>query len=218
MKTFLSNAKKFFAKLPVMIVAVVIAVAGLAIYIGLLARPVSTGMAYSFTKTLTEEDGVQGGATIEYKIIFNGNKANIVVYSYEAGEEKSEQQSGEFWTLRNGNKILLLTSSQDMTQEEYDAAVAELKNDKESWDAIWAGELNASDAAVMKINAFKLSAFGETSSLDGLDELTCDGAVIFAAVFGVFEVLFLAVAGLSVALYIIGKGKAPKEEQPKQEA
>lgn len=217
MKTFLSNAKKFFAKLPVMIVAVVIAVAGLAIYIGLLARPVSTGMAYSFTQTLTEEDGVQGGATIEYKIIFNGNKANIV-YSYEAGEEKGEQESGEIWTLRNGNKILLLTSSQDMTQEEYDTGVAELKSDKEVWDAIWAGELNASDAAVMKIDAFKLSTFGETSSLDGLDELTCDGAVIFAAVFGVFEVLFLAAAGLSVALYVIGKGKAPKEEQPKQEA
>lgn len=217
MKTFLSNAKKFFAKLPVMIVAVVIAVAGLAIYIGLLARPVSTGMAYSITQTLTEEDGVQGGATIEYKIIFNGNKANIV-YSYEAGEEKGEQESGEFWTLRNGNKILLLTSSQDKTQEEYDAAVAELKSDKEVWDAIWSGEFNASDAAVMKIDAFKLSTFGETSSLDGMDELTCDGAVIFAAVFGVFEVLFLAAAGLSVALYVIGKGKAPKEEQPKQEA
>ena len=217
MKTFLKKEKKFFAKLPVMIVAVVIAVAGLAIYIGLLARPVSTGMAYSITQTLTEEDGVQGGATIEYKIIFNGNKANIV-YSYEAGEEKGEQESGEFWTLRNGNKILLLTSSQDMTQEEYDAGVAELKSDKESWDAIWAGELNASDAAVMKIDAFKLSTFGETSSLDGLDELTCDGAVIFAAVFGVVEALLLAAAGLSVALYIIGKGKAPKEEQPKQEA
>lgn len=39
--------KKFLSKLPVMIVFVVLAVAVLGLYIGMLARPVSYGMTYS---------------------------------------------------------------------------------------------------------------------------------------------------------------------------
>ena len=56
--------KKFLGKLPVMLTFVVVAVLVLGVYIGLLARPVATGMTYSYTMDKDEVSKSEGMASI----------------------------------------------------------------------------------------------------------------------------------------------------------
>lgn len=46
--------KKFLSKLPVMIVCLSLVVVGLAVYIYMLARPVSYGMTYTYSHVVAE--------------------------------------------------------------------------------------------------------------------------------------------------------------------
>ncbi len=187
--------KKSLSKLPVMIVFLVLSVACLGVYIGLIARPVSYNMAYTLNITITEENQETYGEPVGTKIkgsyiVVDDTRMQSVM---QTGD--SEPEEVEMRIIRNGNKILLIPIT--MTDEEYNQMVEEAKADEEQWNAIWNDDTN--NPLIMTINAFKM----RSEPLP--DALVCNGAIVFAVVFGVFELALIVFAVLSVVFYIKGK-------------
>lgn len=195
--------KKFLSKLPVMIVFLVLSVACLGVYIGLLARPVSYNMAYTLNITITEENqevyGEPVGTEIKgsYKVVDDTRMQSVM----QTGEQEAEEI--EMRIIRNGNKILLIPIT--MTDEEYNQFVEEAKADEEQWNATWNDEAN--NPLIMTVNAFKM----QSEVLP--DDLVCNGAIVFAVVFGVFELALIVFAVLSVIFYIKGKKEQNQTQQ-----
>ena len=200
--------KKFLSKLPVMIVFLVLSVACLGVYIGLLARPVSYNMAYTLNITITEENQETYGEPVGTKIkgsyiVVDDTRMQSVM---QTGD--SEPEEVEMRIIRNGNKILLIPIT--MTDEEYNQMVEEAKADEEQWNAIWNDDAN--NPLIMTINAFKM----QSEPLP--DALVCNGAIVFAVVFGVFELALIVFAVLSVVFYIKGKkGQSQTQQESVQD-
>ncbi len=200
--------KKFLSMTPVMAVLLVLALGGLGLYIGLLARPVSYGMPYTYSQTLEgtgyeELDGQTQVMTINFK------SGKQVTMFNKIGEESD---SRDFWYVQNGNKVWLVPPVEEsITEEEFDQFIELLKADKEEWDAIWNGE--GQDLQILQINAF------EISSVDGSSDQTlkCTGAIVFAAVWGAIEVALIAVAALSLTFYLKGKKQESKPAETEQQ-
>lgn len=195
--------------MPVMIVFVALAVIGLLVYIPMLARPVSYGMTYVYTHTVTEEDaatlGEEVGTEITLKLnIKNDEKVTMTMLTNGEGDE------GEAWIVRNGNKFILIPRS--MTEEEYRQIVDELKANEEEWN-------DTSGQLMFEVNAFKITP-SEFLAQYGYGEMTCNGAIIFAVLWGVLEVALIVFASLSVVFFVKGKKTAPEttEEQTSNEA
>ena len=200
--------KKSLSKLPVMIVFLVLSVACLGVYIGLLARPVSYNMAYTLNITITEENQETYGEPVGTKIkgsyiVVDDTRMQSVM---QTGD--SEPEEVEMRIIRNGNKILLIPIT--MTDEEYNQMVEEAKADEEQWNAIWNDDAN--NPLIMTINAFKM----QWEPLP--DALVCNGAIVFAVVFGVFELALIVFAVLSVVFYIKGKkGQSQTQQESAQD-
>ena len=198
--------KKFLSKLPVMIVFVVLAVAVLGLYIGMLARPVSYGMTYSGAIPMdpaSEE-------TIDSEMKFINSRIVIVEATMSDGTE-----SMRMWYLRDGNKIITLgpvasddsTSGYGMTEEDYNTAVEQYFSATEEEKTAMIEMLGG----YAEINAFTMG--DETASL------TCTGAIVFAVIMGVVEVALIAFAVLSVVFFVLKKKKPQTEEtQTEQQA
>ena len=198
--------KKFLSKLPVMIVFVVLAVAVLGLYIGMLARPVSYGMTYSGAIPMdpaSEE-------TIDSEMKFINSRIVIVEATMSDGTE-----SMRMWYLRDGNKIITLgyvasddsTSGYDMTEEDYNTAVEQYFSATEEEKTAMIEMLGG----YAEINAFTMG--DETASL------TCTGAIVFAVIMGVVEIALIAFAVLSVVFFVLKKKKPQTEEtQTEQQA
>ena len=195
--------KKFLSKLPVMIVFVVLAVAVLGLYIGMLARPVSYGMTYSGAIPMdpaSEE-------TIDSEMKFINSRIVIVEATMSDGTE-----SMRMWYLRDGNKIITLgyvasddsTSGYDMTEEDYNTAVEQYFSATEEEKTAMIEMLGG----YAEINAFTMG--DETASL------TCTGAIVFAVIMGVVEVALIAFAVLSVVFFVLKK-KSPQTEETQTE-
>lgn len=200
--------KKSLSKLPVMIVFLVLSVACLGVYIGLLARPVSYNMAYTLNITITEENQETYGEPVGTKIkgsyiVVDDTRMQSVM---QTGD--SEPEEVEMRIIRNGNKILLIPIT--ITDEEYNQMVEEAKADEEQWNAIWNDDAN--NPLIMTINAFKM----QSEPLP--DALVCNGAIVFAVVFGVFELALIVFAVLSVVFYIKGKkGQSQTQQESAQD-
>lgn len=195
MKNLIEKSKGIMKKQTVMIILLVVALFFTALYIGVLARPISYGMAYSASIAVEGETPVD--LTIKFK------NSEVMVYS-ASGEEQGQkvEMEVEFFIITNGNKFIRVGIKGDgtgdtMTQEEYDTLVAGLKADKEAWDAGW-----ASGEGVFTINAFSMLYEGE--------DLTCNGAIAFAVVMGVVTVAAIVFAGLSLNLYIKDRKAGPQ--------
>ena len=197
--------KKFFSKLPVMIVFVVLAVAVLGLYIGMLARPVSYGMTYSGAIPMdpaSEE-------TIDSEMKFINSRIVIVEATISDGTESMPMR---MWYLRDGNKIITLgyvasddsTSGYDMTEEDYNTAVEQYFSATEEEKTAMIEMLGG----YAEINAFTMG--DETASL------TCTGAIVFAVIMGVVEVALIAFAVLSVVFFVLKK-KSPQTEETQTE-
>ena len=195
--------KKFLSKLPVMIVFVVLAVAVLGLYIGMLARPVSYGMTYSGAIPMdpaSEE-------TIDSEMKFINSRIVIVEATMSDGTE-----SMRMWYLRDGNKIITLgpvasddsTSGYGMTEEDYNTAVEQYFSATEEEKTAMIEMLGG----YAEINAFTMG--DETASL------TCTGAIVFAVIMGVVEVALIAFAVLSVVFFVLKK-KSPQTEETQTE-
>ena len=192
MKNLIEKSKGIMKKQTVMIILLVVALFFTALYIGVLARPISYGMAYSGSIAVEGETPVD--LTIKFK------NSEVMVYS-ASGEEQGQkvEMEVEFFIITNGNKFMTVGMKGDgtgdtITQEEYDAIVAEYKA---NWDAVW-----ASGERVATINAFSMSSADE--------DLTCNGAIAFAVVMGVVTVASIVFAGLSLNLYIKDRKTGPQ--------
>lgn len=196
--------KNFLKKMPVMIVFTTLAVIGLLVYILLLARPISYGMAYIYSHTVTEEEstamGEAAGTEISMKIqIKSDEKADYTIVTNGESEEL------EVWILRNGNQFILIPVT--MTDEEYHQQVDELKADEEAWNALWNDTTGQN--ALFNVNAFKITPSSYLAE-SGAGELICNGAIIFAVLWGVFEIALIVFASLSVVFFVKGKKTALK--------
>ena len=197
--------KKFLSKMPVMAVLLVLALGGLGLYIGLLARPVSYGMPYTYSQTLEgtgyeEVDGQTQNVTINFE---SDEKATLKM---EMNGEVSERT---YWTVRNGNKVWFVADANSFTYEQFKEAIKEIKADANEWDAIWSED--SSDIQIFHVNAFEIS-----SNLSP-DTFKCTGAIVFAAVWGVVEVALIAVAALSLTFYLKGKKQESKPAETEQQ-
>lgn len=206
--------KNFLKKMPVMIVFVALAVIGLLVYIPMLARPVSYGMTYVYSHTVTEEEstsmGEAAGTEISMKIqILSDEKANLTNIT------NGESEEIEVWILRNGNQFILIPVT--MTEEEYHQQVEELKADEEAWNALWND--TEGQNVMFKINAFKITP-ADYLLESGFGEMICNDAIIFTVLWGVLEVALIVFASLSVVFFVKGKKTAPEttEEQTSNEA
>ncbi len=180
--------KKFLSKMPVMIVLLSLAAVGLVFYIVMLARPISYGMTYSYTQTVeTEQDATESGLPIGSEagmyIKFNSDSRAVVTMS--AGENS---MTTEMWVFRIGNKVVILNAVSEMTEEEYNQAVEAMKADVDTFNS------NAID-----INAFRMA------SDDGSENMTCNGAIVFAVVWAVVEIALIVFAVLSTLYYVKAK-------------
>lgn len=205
--------KKFLSKLPVMIVLLVLAVAVLGLYIGMLARPVSYGMTYAYSKTISEEDATldkPAGTTVsvEFEIV-SDERAYMTAGTY-SGIDVYEVKTS-VWIIRNGDKIALITST--MTEEEYRQGVDDLKANEAEWNAFWENA-DGSNPIITNVSAFKM-----TMPSDAGEEpvsMTCTGAIVFAVIMGVVEVALIAFAVLSVVFFVLKK-KSPQTEETQTE-
>lgn len=188
MKNLIEKSKGIMKKQTVMIILLVVALFFTALYIGVLARPISYGMAYSGSIAVEGETPVD--LTIKFK------NSEVMVYSASGEDEQGQkvEMEVEFFIITNGNKVMPIDIKGDgtgdtITQEEYDAIVAEYKA---NWDAVW-----ASGEGVFTINAFSMLYEGE--------DFTCNGAIAFAVVMGLVTVVSIVMAGFSLALFIKDK-------------
>lgn len=195
--------KKFLSKLPVMIVFVVLAVAVLGLYIGMLARPVSYGMTYS--GAIPMDPASEETIDSEMKFI----NSRIVEATMSDGTESMPMR---MWYLRDGNKIITLgpvasddsTSGYGMTEEDYNTAVEQYFSATEEEKTAMIEMLGG----YAEINAFTMG--DETASL------TCTGAIVFTVIMGVVEVALIAFAVLSVVFFVLKK-KSPQTEETQTE-
>lgn len=203
--------KKFLSKMPVMIVLLVVAVAVLGLYIGMLARPVSYGMTYAYSKTISEEDATldtpPAGTTVsvEFEIV-SDERAYMTMGTY-SGIDMQEIKTS-VWIIRNGDKIALITST--MTEEEYRQGVDALKADEAEWKAFWENA-DGSNPIITNVSAFKMTMPSDTG--EEPMSMTCDGAIVFAVIMGVVEVALIAFAVISTIFFV----KAKKQPQTEQE-
>lgn len=197
--------KKFLSMTPVMVALLVLALGGLGLYIGLLARPVSYGMNYTYSTTIEgtgheEVDGQTQNVTINFE---SDEKATLKM---EMNGEVSERT---YWTVRNGNKVWFVADANSFTYDQFKEAIKEIKADANEWDAIWSEDSN--DIQIFHVNAFEIS-----SNLSP-DTFKCTGAIVFAAVWGAIEVALIAVAALSLTFYLKGKKQESKPAETEQQ-
>lgn len=197
--------KKILSMFPVMVALLVLALGGLGLYIGLLARPVSYGMDYTYSEVLGSDSGENEGKTQVMTINFkNGKQATMF---NKMGEESG---SMDFWYVQNGNKVWLVSPVEEsITEEEFDQFIEALKADKKEWDAVWSD--TSGDIMLFSINAFEIS-----SNLTP-DTLKCTGAIVFAAVWGAIEVALIVFAALSLNFYLKGKKQESKPAETEQQ-
>lgn len=193
MKKFIDKSKDIMGKQFVMIILLVLALFFTALYIGVLARPVSYGMTYSMTIEDTD------GTTVDVSTKFISDEI-MEVTGFDGGTSVTMQM----WCVINGNKVLPTnelvdeTGTSGMTREEYEAEVESMKADPEIWNALWESD------QVGTINAFSLDSAGEV--------LTCNGAIAFAVVMGVVTVVSIVMAGFSLKFYLAGRKTEGSQE------
>ena len=199
--------KKFLSKMPVMITLLSLAVVGLVFYVVMLARPVSYGMTYTYTHTVSEDEAsldTPAGTTIGMKMqIMSDKRANMTIIT-DLDTGKTEMMN-EIWIIRNGNKIAMITSS--MTEEEYDQAIEELKADEATWNALWAGEDQR--VPVFEINSFRI--LPPVADGEMIDTMICNDAIVFAVVWGVIELALITFGVLSLVFYKKADKSTPAE-------
>ena len=196
-----------------MIVLLVLAVAVLGLYIGMLARPVSYGMTYAYSKTISEEDATldkPAGTTVSVEFEIVSDERAYMTMGTCSGIDMGEIKTS-VWIIRNGDKIALITST--MTEEEYRQGVDDLKANEAEWNAFWENA-DGSNPIITNVSAFKM-----TMPSDAGEEpvsMTCTGAIVFTVIMGVVEVALIAFAVLSVVFFVLKK-KSPQTEETQTE-
>lgn len=207
--------KKFLGKKNVMIAFVALAVLFLAVYVGMLVRPVSYG--FNYTNSIVSEDD---GKELEEitKLNFRSDKVLRQTAISTIDGEVDEKGVGDFWIYRDGNKIIIIglkeviestemSKSQiedynknAMSKAKYEVEVEELEKLKE--ESPKAYELRMKSALEVKL----FTAGEDDPETKDLDESFGNTqAVVFTVVHGVVTVALLAFASLSLVFFVTKK-------------
>lgn len=185
--------KKFFSKKPVMIAFIIAAVIFLAVEIGILVRPVSYGLNYTW-----KEDN----AVLSIKI----HSDSVARLTTKEGDNEAVM---DMWIYRDGNKILIIETKEyieitGMTE----AQIEEMNKDdclpkdeykKEVEDLEKLKEENKDAYKLRMAGAMEFGIF-ETKFDD--EVLKCPQAIAFVVVHGVVTLALLAFAGYAVVLAV----------------
>ncbi len=193
--------KKFLSKKPVMIVFIVAAAVFLAVEIGILVRPISYGLNYTYKETV---------GTVEMVSTIKVHSDSIARLSMEEGEDKIVM---DMWIYRDGDKVITLEpkklleysgmtdeqieamNKDCMTKDEYKKEVEELKTLKKE---------NSKLYALKMLDAME---FGVFQAKMGDDIARCPQAIIFVSVHGALTFALVTFATLAV-LCVLKKKKA----------
>ena len=172
--------KKFLSKTKTAIILLIVTILLTGSYVYLLTCPIAYGMKYR-TETVYEGQVFEG-------VLKYSSDGKMTVKNTSFDEEMTF-----YYYYKDGYVFTLVAT----TDEEYEAAVAEINAD-------FAGALDTPFYA-SKINAFKLVAEGE----DGyVTTYTCMGAIVFAIVGGIDRLLLIA---LTVSSFVLSKKAKNKE-------
>lgn len=203
--------KKFLKKKPVMITFVILAVLFLAVYVGMLVRPVSYGFNYTHS-SVSEEDGKELEEIT--KLNLRSDKVLRQTLISLVDGKVDEKVVGDVWIYRDGNKIIIIgvkeviestemSKSQiedynknAMSKAKYEVKIEELEKLKE--ESPKAYELRMKGAVEVKL----FTAGEDDPDTKEIDESFFNvQAVIFTIVHGVVTVALLTFATLSVVFF-----------------
>ena len=208
--------KKFLSKKPVMISFVVAAALFLAVYVGMLVRPVSYGFNYTYKDSKTY-------AGVEYKITqklnFKSDKIVRMTSITQEGDQEEEKVVQDTWIYRDGDMIVNLgikkyIKNSELTEEqlkeanksewlmnetEYEERVKAIKEMKKNNSALYKTYLNE--------EGFKIDIFSmELGEDDGKMEYANNAqAIVFTVVHGVVTVALVTFATLSIVFFATRK-------------
>ncbi len=172
--------KKFLSKKPVKITFIALAIAFLAFYAYMLIRPVSFGMSY---KETTTQFGKEVTNTIKFK---NGKKARIT------RESDGSKTWSDVWVYCDGYSYTVVGSTDYITEKVYEDRVKDLKAQKKENKELY-------EEGMIDINAFSLD-----------EDATCTGAIVFAVVGGVVELILITFTSLTFVFAKKSKSKKKK--------
>ncbi len=218
--------KKFLGKLPVMLTFVIVAVLVLGVYIGLLARPVATGMTYSYTMDKDEVSkseemaSITGGQDLKIfkkfditiSVKFKSSKVLAqkisVDYTYEK-DVKDETKKAFDEGFKALEKTLLTETEISYYRDGNKIYVLgdDVLESKEYDEAV---KMLKESEDWQKMNSFTVNAFALKTAEEGFvttKSLTCTGTIVLAVVLGVVEVALIAFSALSVAAFVGSKKK-----------
>lgn len=210
--------KKFLSKKPVMIAFVAVAVVFLAVYIGMLVRPVSYG--FNYTQTVTEKvSGKEYKQTTKLNIK-SDKVARQTIISEVDGKEESKMV-GDVWIYRDGNKILIIGAKEMIESTEMSKSEIKefnkmnTKSESEYKDAVKAlEEMKEETPDLYKLRLktgteVSLFVFGEDDKeTKDIDESFLNvQAIVFTVIHGIVTVALLTFGTLSVLYYVKGRKK-----------
>lgn len=188
--------KKFLSKKPVMITFIVLAVLGLAFYIGMIARPVAYDFNYKNVKTV-------GDTTVTTTLKVKNNEKAVQTRVTKTPSSTTEVET-EVWIYVDGNIALLIGPTKTMTEAQYEERIKNIKEEKKGNAKAFEEKL---EAAVKSELAFKANAFKIISG-EGEDaiEFKCTGSTVFAIVGGIVEAVLITGAVLTI-VFVVRKKK-----------
>lgn len=162
--------KKFLKNKAVLVTFLSLAVIFLVIYTSLLVRPGTTITPYKGKSNNTE-----------YEIVFKGGKLADIKTTTTIGSTKATTES-EVWVHFDSYNVYInmLKNPKTIDKEDFIEYVDDLEDD---FPTIYEESLN-------KVNVFKMEYMGV--------ELVNTGAIVFAVVGGVVELIFIAFAAMSI--------------------
>ena len=189
--------KKFLRKKPVMIAFIIAAVVFLAVEIGILVRPVSYGLNYTYKSgDNTVKINIMSDTTARQTIIDGDEKTVLDVWIYRDGNNIKMLDIKKYVEVPEATKAQIEEMNESCTtRDEYKEKVKELKELKEKDD-----------------NAYKLAM--ATAQEFGLFEVSvgdkvarCPQAVAFVVIHGVVTTTLIVFAVLSVVANTKKKNK-----------
>lgn len=103
--------KKFLKKKPVMITFVVLAIAMIAVYVGMLVRPISYGFNYTYKETFENSS-----VTVKYN--FKSDKV-IRLTEIAKTEDGNSKVVTDYWTYRDGDTVYIVGTKKYVSNTEF---------------------------------------------------------------------------------------------------
>lgn len=217
--------KKFLRKKPVMITFVALAIVFIAVYIGMLVRPVSYGFNYVYNTSYTML-GKKVESTTKINLL-SDKVARKTVIDEKEGED-TETIVRDYWIYRDGEKVYIiaykeLVKTKGLTEEEkveikeeiealkidkkgYEAKIKTIKDAKAQGDLQYLAALGINTIGSYEVSGIYKLVLRDSKTKEETIARN-NQAIIFTAVHGVVTVVLTTFATLSVVFFVTKKKK-----------